>query len=122
MLTWWLVALLLVALSLVAGGIAARSYFNGTSIRETVFRPRPERRLSVVEQTSVDSRRKLLLVKRDGVEHLIMIGGPVDVVIETGIGAPRQRAALPANTTEPDPSSASVFARAPRSLGQAVNE
>jgi hypothetical protein len=45
------------------------------------------RRTGVVEATSVDGRRRLLLVRRDNVEHLIMTGGPVDVVIETGIPA-----------------------------------
>ena len=44
-----------------------------------------DRRLGVVETTVVEGRRKLLLVRRDDVEHLIMIGGPVDMVIETGI-------------------------------------
>ena len=44
-----------------------------------------ERRLGVVESAAVDGHRKLVLVRRDNVEHLIMTGGPVDVVIETGI-------------------------------------
>jgi hypothetical protein len=44
-----------------------------------------DRRLGVVESTVVDACRKLLLVRRDDVEHLIMIGGPVDMLIETGI-------------------------------------
>ena len=39
----------------------------------------------MVETASVDQKRKLLLVRRDDVEHLIIIGGPVDMVIETGI-------------------------------------
>ena len=43
------------------------------------------KRLGVIEATSVDGRRKLVLVRRDEMEHLIMTGGPVDVVIETGI-------------------------------------
>jgi len=33
-----------------------------------------------------DGRRRLLLIRRDDVEHLVMTGGPIDVVIETGIG------------------------------------
>jgi hypothetical protein len=45
------------------------------------------RRLGVVETASVDGRRRLVLIRRDNVEHLIMIGGPVDMVIETGIPA-----------------------------------
>ena len=48
----------------------------------------PEPRLSVSEQATVDGRRKLLLIRRDDVEHLIMTGGPVDVVIETNIAVP----------------------------------
>ena len=44
-----------------------------------------ERRLGVVESAAVDAHRKLILIRRDTVEHLIMTGGPVDVLIETGI-------------------------------------
>jgi len=44
-----------------------------------------DRRLGVVETASVDGHRKLVLIRRDTVEHLIMTGGPVDVLIETGI-------------------------------------
>jgi flagellar protein FliO/FliZ len=44
-----------------------------------------QRRLGVVESTSIDGKRRLLLVRRDNVEHLIMTGGPVDVLVETGI-------------------------------------
>jgi hypothetical protein len=48
------------------------------------FRPR-EKRLGVVEWATVDTKRKLLLVRRDDTEILVLIGGPVDVVLETGI-------------------------------------
>jgi flagellar protein FliO/FliZ len=42
-------------------------------------------RLGVIDYASVDARRRLILVRRDNVEHLIMIGGPTDVVVETNI-------------------------------------
>jgi flagellar biogenesis protein FliO len=42
-------------------------------------------RLGVIEATAVDSRRRLVLVRRDNVEHLIMLGGPTDVVVEANI-------------------------------------
>lgn len=42
-------------------------------------------RLAVVDYASVDARRRLLLIRRDNVEHLVMIGGPTDVVVETNI-------------------------------------
>lgn len=51
-----------------------------------LFTPK-QRRLGVVESTSIDGRRRLILIRRDNVEHLIMTGGPVDVLVETGIPA-----------------------------------
>ena len=39
-------------------------------------------RLAVVDYASVDGRRRLILVRRDNVEHLVMIGGPSDIVVE----------------------------------------
>jgi flagellar protein FliO/FliZ len=42
-------------------------------------------RLALVESIAVDSRRRLLLVRRDQTEHLLLIGGTGDLVIETGI-------------------------------------
>lgn len=44
-------------------------------------------RLAFVERTSLDGGRHLLLVRRDDVEHLILVGGPIDLVVETGIKA-----------------------------------
>jgi flagellar protein FliO/FliZ len=51
------------------------------------------RRLSVVDTVVVDPKRQLLIVRRDNVEHLILTGGPQDVVIETGI--PVEKPPLP---------------------------
>jgi flagellar protein FliO/FliZ len=42
-------------------------------------------RLAVVDYASVDSRRRLILVRRDNIEHLVLIGGPTDVVVEANI-------------------------------------
>src|SRR5271155_2014000 len=42
-------------------------------------------RLAVIDYASVDGRRRLILVRRDNVEHLLMIGGPSDVVVEPNI-------------------------------------
>lgn len=44
-------------------------------------------RLAVLDATAVDARRRLVLIRRDTIEHLVMIGGPSDVVIESGIRA-----------------------------------
>ncbi|EFL90408.1 flagellar biosynthetic protein FliO [Ahrensia sp. R2A130] len=45
-------------------------------------------RLAITDAAQVDDRRRIVLVRRDDVEHLIMIGGGNDLVIESDI---RQR-------------------------------
>lgn len=50
---------------------------------------RPGRRLSVIEVVVLDTRRRLVLVRRDEVEHLILIGASSETVVESGIGPPR---------------------------------
>lgn len=51
-------------------------------------------RLAVMDATAVDSHRRLVLIRRDDIEHLILIGGPTDVVVERDIrlAAPRRPA------------------------------
>ncbi len=46
---------------------------------------RPGRRLSVTEVVMLDTRRRLVLVRRDEVEHLILLGQSSETVIERGI-------------------------------------
>ncbi|MCR9072048.1 MAG: flagellar biosynthetic protein FliO [Alphaproteobacteria bacterium] len=45
-------------------------------------------RLRIVENRVLDGRRRLVLVRRDDTEHLLVIGGESDMVVETGIPAP----------------------------------
>ncbi|MDB5595652.1 MAG: hypothetical protein JWM36_2613 [Hyphomicrobiales bacterium] len=42
-------------------------------------------RLGIVDAFDLDRQRQLVLVRRDNVEHLIMIGGPNDLLIEQAI-------------------------------------
>jgi hypothetical protein len=86
------------ALSLFALGAAASAgYFlymrQGSGDTSRFFTPR-SRRLAFIERTALDGGRKLLLVRRDDVEHLILIGGPIDLVVETGIRAENAVGAL----------------------------
>ena len=118
----WLLWAALLAAAIVAGLWSYRVATTGdTSFSLAwLFPPRPEPRLAVMEQASVDRHRRLVLIRRDDVEHLIMTGGPVDVGSETGIAAPREGAsALGAGRVEPEPP---IFARKSRGFGQAVNE
>lgn len=59
-------------------------------------------RLAVLDALPLDQRRRLILVRRDNVEHLILIGGPSDVVVEPGIQrAPQQTRRLEPIRQEP---------------------
>jgi flagellar protein FliO/FliZ len=76
-----------VALAFVLGliglsALAVRRFGPGGLVR---WRPGPERRLGVVEVLPLDPRRRLVLVRRDGVEHLLLLGAGEDRVVETGI-------------------------------------
>jgi flagellar protein FliO/FliZ len=66
-------------------------------------------RLAVIDQATVDGRRRLVLIRRDNVEHLLIIGGPTDVVVEQNI----VRAATAVRETPPArPSAADTLPRA----------
>jgi len=120
----WLLFVIFIAALLVAGGLLLRGYLVSGSpaggIKDALvgnfFGPRPPKRLEVIDQANVDGRRKLLLIRRDNVEHLIMTGGPVDIVIETGIQQQEAR------SSETQSAPASIFQRSPRSLNDAVAE
>ena len=81
-------ALLLVLGLVGVAGLAARRF--GLS---GLVKPIGTRRLQVVETLMVGPRQRLLIVRRDGVEHLILSGSDGTTVIETGI--PAQAGAMP---------------------------
>src|SRR5579863_2464919 len=82
-------------------------------------------RLGLVDAFSLDGQRQLVLIRRDNIEHLVMIGGPNDVLVESQIN----RALTPAREsnqaspplapgasgrrTETPPAAAPVVAEAP---------
>jgi len=72
--------------AIVAVVVIMRKMLQGPGLA-TLFAPKNTKRIDVVEQAPIDAKRRLVLVRRDDVEHLIMIGGPVDIVIESGIGS-----------------------------------
>jgi flagellar protein FliO/FliZ len=147
----WLFFIIFIGALIVVGGLLLKGYVTTgsptsglTGISGAFFGPKPEKRLEIMDQFNVDGRRRLVLVRRDDVEHLIMTGGPVDIVIETGI-APRpmpaeapvvtgpmaivperfspQPASQVAAQGEPQLVEPSVFSRAaPRPLGTAVGD
>ena len=51
---------------------------------------RAERRLGVVEYMALDPKTRLVLVSRDNIQHLLLLGAAGPVVVERGIVAPPQ--------------------------------
>ncbi|MBU1210839.1 MAG: flagellar biosynthetic protein FliO [Alphaproteobacteria bacterium] len=111
---WLLLIIVFAAAAIVAGALMWRSYVDSGAPGAGMFRTKVEKRLEVVDQAMLDGRRKLVLIRRDNTEHLIMTGGPVDVVIETGIDSSGK--ARGGDVVEP------VFSRQSRALGQASGD
>ena len=51
------------------------------------FAPGARKRLKIVELLQLDHRRRLVLVRRDDREHLLVLGPGGETVVETGIVA-----------------------------------
>jgi len=76
-------ALLLVLGLIGAGGLATRKFGVPGMVR-----PNAVKRLHIVESLMLSPRQRLALIRRDGVEHLLMITPTGASVIETGIAPP----------------------------------
>lgn len=51
-------------------------------------RGRKARRLAVVEMISLDARRRLVLLRRDSVEYLVLLGVNTDLLVDGGFATP----------------------------------
>ena len=93
------VGLLIVILLIILLLRILRSFTGG------MFGNKSQNRLGVIEAAAVDNKRRLVLVRRDNVEHLIMIGGTSDILVESGINraAPAPRPPQPQSPTKAAP-------------------
>ena len=61
--------------------IARRFGFGRVAVR-----PRgAARRLEIVETAAIDAKRRLVLLRRDGTEHLVLLGANTELLVESGI-------------------------------------
>lgn len=70
------------------GVLAAAARRWGLGLPNAQVRRGQNKRLGLVEVAALDTKRRLVLVKRDDVEHLIILGHDGETVIETGIRPP----------------------------------
>ncbi|MGH9696376.1 MAG: flagellar biosynthetic protein FliO, partial [Bryobacteraceae bacterium] len=101
--TFFLAFVAVLALIGVAAWLVRR--FAGNRLGANTNRGRMPR-LAVIDAAAVDGRRRLVLVRRDNIEHLLMIGGPTDIVVEPNIvratpGRDQMASRTPVGGTEP---------------------
>jgi hypothetical protein len=100
-----------IILALLVGFIYAVRRFGVGALGSAVTTRGRQPRLGVTDVAMVgDGRRRLLLIRRDNVEHLIMTGGPSDIVIEQNIV--RATPAVPVRETPPARVTADALPRA----------
>lgn len=73
-----------------------------------------ERRLALVEVRPLDAKRKLVLLRRDDREHLVLLGAGSDLLIESDIPAP------PARPAAASPAAPAAAGLPPNALGRVL--
>ena len=66
------------------GGIALLAKRFGIGTRGPMRRSK-DHRLAIVENMQLDAKRRIILIRRDNNEHLLLVGGETDLVVETNI-------------------------------------
>jgi hypothetical protein len=103
----FVVAFMLVLGLIGAGALLWRRF--GTGPLNPIGPRSRQPRLAVIDVASVDVRRRLVLIRRDNMEHLLMIGGPTDIVVEPNItrtgtmAVPREPRPIPAGDSSRQP-------------------
>jgi len=87
------IAALILVLGLIFAGLWAVRRFGLPGMAGMAMRLPSQRRLALVESLAVDAKHRLLLVRRDGIEHLLLIGGATDLVVEGPITPPPEEPA-----------------------------
>ena len=77
-------ALALVFVLGLVGGAALLARRFGLGNRVPIRRG-GQRRLTIVDSAIIDAKRRLVLVRRDATEHLILVGGANELLIESAI-------------------------------------
>lgn len=57
---------------------------------QSMITKREDRRLKMVEYLPLDTRNRLVLVARDGVEHLLLVNAEHSVIVEHNIKPPKK--------------------------------
>ncbi|MHA1523155.1 MAG: flagellar biosynthetic protein FliO [Alphaproteobacteria bacterium] len=94
-------ALLFVLALIILVAWVLRRYFGGGARAGGSPLRRRERRLGVVEAAQIGNRHRLVLVRRDDREHLLLLGGSNELVVESNITTRTETAEVNIRATEP---------------------
>ena len=123
------IAIILLLLAICAWVLRKVSW-NGTQSESGVRGRQP--RLGIVDTFQLDRQRQLVIIRRDSVEHLLLLGGTSDIVVESSIvrsmasqtqprdSATVARVAAPPPATLPAKAPGSVSTNAPTELSFAT--
>ncbi|MEG3618377.1 flagellar biosynthetic protein FliO [Magnetovibrio sp. PR-2] len=79
--------------------VLVRKY--GFGVASSEIRKGQDRRLGLVEVLPIDAKRRAVLIRRDDVEHLIVMGPESETVVETNIPARPSFAKMVDDVTTP---------------------
>lgn len=96
-----LVLAIIVGLILLTAALLRR--FGGPGALSGLRSGRRPRRLNVVETLALDARRRLVLVRHDDREHLLLLGPGDDMVVEAGRPVPRFEPVAPLPSSDEEP-------------------
>jgi len=98
----YLVIFAVIFSALAAIVFVVRRLTGGSSALQTRGARARQPRLGIIDVYELDRSRQLILLRRDNVEHLLLVGGPNDVVVERNIQ--RGQRPLPEATRPRSPS------------------
>lgn len=87
-------ALIIVIVLIVAGVWVLKLLFNASG---SIVRGR-QRRLAMIDTMAIDNKHNLVLVRRDNVEHLLLVSNTGELLVESGIAVPELNSGQSANS------------------------
>ncbi len=84
-LLYWVISLLFVIALILGMALLIKKFALPNSPNNPLFKKNKLRRLEIIDQLPLDHKSRLVLIRRDETEHLLMLGQSGDLVIETNI-------------------------------------
>lgn len=85
---YWTISLLFVIALILGLALLIKKFALPHSGNNKLFRKNKKRRLEIIEQLTLDHKSRLVLIRRDDKEHLLLTGQTTDLLIEAGITPP----------------------------------